>query len=184
MVALSRLQSLRVNGDVRGGKPGKRVRAIQADGPRLAETKGFRAVTGNTRNPITSLVFLDPNQLLRLGADTGLGPAGALQGSRRDLAKVRAMNVIARSTVARFTGTALNLREIAESLNVGSVLEGTVRYAGDKVRIGVQLVNPETQLSLWAEQYDRDLADVFAIQSDIARRIAQALEARLLPGGR
>ncbi len=101
-----------------------------------------------------------------------------------DLAKVRAMNVIARSTVARFTGTALNLREIAESLNVGSVLEGTVRYAGDKVRIGVQLVNPETQLSLWAEQYDRDLADVFAIQSDIARRIAQALEARLLPGER
>ena len=69
------------------------IGTIKADGPRLGGTRAFRAVTGNTRNPITSLVFLDPNQLLRLGADTGLGPAGALEGSRRDLAKVRAIGV-------------------------------------------------------------------------------------------
>ena len=80
-------QTLIVSGSLDG------ISAIQADGPRLSEAKGFRAVTGNTGNPITSLVFLDPNQLLRLGADAGLGPAGALQGSRRDLAKVRAIGV-------------------------------------------------------------------------------------------
>ena len=60
---------------------------------RLQDARGFEAVTGNAGNPITSLVFLDPNQLLRLGADTGIGPAGALEGSRRDLAKVRAVGV-------------------------------------------------------------------------------------------
>lgn len=74
------------------------ISTIKAAGPRLAGTRAFRAVTGNTRNPITSLVFLDPNQLLRLGADTGLGPAGALEGSRRDLAKVRAIGVTTTGT--------------------------------------------------------------------------------------
>ena len=69
------------------------IATITGDGPRLRDARGFEAVTGNARNPITSLVFLDPNQLLRLGADTGIGPAGALEGSRRDLAKVRAIGV-------------------------------------------------------------------------------------------
>jgi hypothetical protein len=69
------------------------ISSITGGGPRLGNARGLEAVTGNPRKPITSLVFLDPNQLLRLGADTGIGPAGALEGSRRDLAKVRAVGV-------------------------------------------------------------------------------------------
>ncbi len=74
------------------------ISTITGDGPRLGDARGFDAVTGNPRNPITSLVFLDPNQLLRLGADTGIAPAGALEGSRRDLAKVRAIGVTTTGT--------------------------------------------------------------------------------------
>lgn len=69
------------------------VSSIVAGGPRLAAARRFRAVTGNPRNQITSLVFLDPDQLLRLGADTGLGPASALEGSRADLARVRSVGI-------------------------------------------------------------------------------------------
>lgn len=74
------------------------IAVIKSAGPRLRTARGFRAVTGNPRNPITSLVFLDPNQLLRLGADTGIAPAGALEGSRRDLAKVRAIGATTTGT--------------------------------------------------------------------------------------
>ena len=74
------------------------ITAVTGDEPRLGDARAFDAVTENPRNPITSLVFLDPNQLLRLGADTGIGPAGALEGSRRDLAKVRAIGVTTSGT--------------------------------------------------------------------------------------
>lgn len=72
--------------------------ALAADGPRLGDARGFRAVRGDTREPLTSLVFLDPNQLLRLGADTQVAASGALEGSRSDLAKVRAAGVTTTGT--------------------------------------------------------------------------------------
>ena len=98
-----------------------------------------------------------------------------------DLAKIQAMNVIARSSVVRYAETDLSIRDIADELNVGAVLDGSVRYAGDRVRISAQLINPQTDLQMWADQYDRELADIFSVQSDIAQRIARALEAELLP---
>ena len=99
-----------------------------------------------------------------------------------ELAKIRAMNVIARTSVVRYAGTEMSVKEVAEELNVGTVMGGSVRYAGDRVRISAQLIDPQTDVHIWADQYDRELADIFAIQSDIAQRIAQALKAELLPG--
>jgi hypothetical protein len=72
--------------------------ALAAEGPRLGDSRGFRAVLGDTGDPLTSLVFLDPDQLLRLGADTSVAAPGALEGSRRDLAKVRAAGVTTTGT--------------------------------------------------------------------------------------
>lgn len=72
--------------------------ALAAEGPRLADARGFRAVSPDAGDPLTSLVFLDPSQLLRLGADAPVGPAGALEGSRRDLAKIRAATVTTTGT--------------------------------------------------------------------------------------
>ncbi len=74
------------------------IATVRGGGPRLAQAPAFRAVTGNLQNPITSLVFLDPKQLLRLGADTGISPVGALQGSQADLARVRSIGVTTTGT--------------------------------------------------------------------------------------
>lgn len=98
-----------------------------------------------------------------------------------DLAKIQAMNVIARSSVLRYAETDMSIKDIAAELNVGAVLGGSVRYAGDRVRISAQLINPQTDIQIWTDQYDRELADIFAVQSDIAQRIARALKAELLP---
>jgi TolB-like protein/Tfp pilus assembly protein PilF len=99
-----------------------------------------------------------------------------------ELAKFADLKVISRTSVASYVaGPHRNLREIGQELGVANVLEGSVRRAGGKVRVTAQLIEMRTNTHLWAETYDRELADVFAIQSDIAQRIATALEAKLAP---
>jgi TolB-like protein/DNA-binding winged helix-turn-helix (wHTH) protein/Tfp pilus assembly protein PilF len=98
------------------------------------------------------------------------------------LAKVADLKVISRSSVASYVaGPQRNVREIGQELGVANVLEGSVRRAGGKVRVTAQLIEMRTNTHLWAETYDRDLTDVFAIQSDIAQQIAAALKAKLAP---
>jgi TolB-like protein len=98
------------------------------------------------------------------------------------LAKVADLKVISRASVMSYAaGAKRNLREIGQALGVAHVLEGSVRRAGDKVRVSAQLVDTRTDGHLWADTYDRDLADVFAIQSDIAQQIADQLQAKLSP---
>lgn len=97
------------------------------------------------------------------------------------LSRIRALKVISRTSVMSFKKHDLSLREIAKQLDVATVLEGSVRRAGDRVRIVAQLIDAASDQHLWAETYDRELKDVFAIQSDVALRIATALEAELSP---
>src|SRR5207302_3367613 len=90
--------------------------------------------------------------------------------------------VISRTSVMQYkTGATRNLREIGQQLGVAHVLEGSVQRAGDRVRVNAQLIDAGTDAHLWAQTYDRDLADVFAIQSEIAKAIADQLQARLSP---
>ncbi|HKQ26235.1 MAG TPA: adenylate/guanylate cyclase domain-containing protein [Burkholderiales bacterium] len=95
------------------------------------------------------------------------------------LSRVQGLEVIARTSIASYKGTKKNIGQIAGELNVGSVLEGSVRTASGKVRISAQLINPNTDAHLWAEDYDRELQDVFAVQRDIAQRVADALALKL-----
>ena len=97
------------------------------------------------------------------------------------LAKIKDLKVIGRTSVMRYRNTEKRFKEIAEELNVSSILEGSVRRSGDRIRIVAQLIDPETEEHLWAETYDRDYADIFAIQSDVAEKIASALKATLTP---
>jgi serine/threonine-protein kinase len=97
------------------------------------------------------------------------------------LAKIRALDVISRTSVMPFKGRQQGLREIAARLQVATVLEGSIRRAGDRVRIVAQLIDAATDQHLWAETYDRQLTDIFAIQSEVALRIAGALKAELSP---
>jgi TolB-like protein len=99
-----------------------------------------------------------------------------------DLAKIADLKVISRTSVTQFQDAGhRDLREIGRSLGVANVLEGSVQRAGNRVRVNAQLIDARTDAHLWAQTYDRDLADVFAIQSEIAKAIADQLQARLSP---
>ena len=99
-----------------------------------------------------------------------------------DLSKVADLKVISHTSVMQYNNAATrNLREIAQQLSVAHVLEGSVQRAGNRVRVTAQLIDARTETHLWAERYDRDLADVFAIQSEIAKAIADQLQAKLSP---
>ncbi|CAN5782891.1 hypothetical protein BH20VER1_BH20VER1_05170 [soil metagenome] len=98
------------------------------------------------------------------------------------LAKVADLKVISRTSVMQFRDPEKrNLREIAQALNVAHVLEGSVQRSANRVRVTAQLIDVRTDTHLWAERYDRDLADVFAIQTEIAQNIASQLKAALSP---
>jgi TolB-like protein/Tfp pilus assembly protein PilF len=99
-----------------------------------------------------------------------------------DLARIADLKVISRTSVMQYkTGVARNLRKIGEELGVAHVLEGSVQRAANKIRVNAQLIDARTDAHLWAQTYDRDLADVFAIQSEIAKAIAEQLQAKLSP---
>jgi TolB-like protein len=98
------------------------------------------------------------------------------------LARIADLKVISRTSVMQYkTGLQRNLREIGQQLGVAHLLEGSVQRAANKVRVNAQLIDARTDAHLWAQTYDRDLADVFAIQSEIAKAIADQLQAKLSP---
>src|SRR6476469_1530100 len=99
-----------------------------------------------------------------------------------NLARIADLKVISRTSVMQYkSGIARNLREIGQQLGVAHLLEGSVQRAANRVRVNAQLIDTRTAAHLWAQTYDRDLADVFAIQSEIAKAIADQLQARLSP---
>src|SRR5215471_20630181 len=98
------------------------------------------------------------------------------------LSKIGDLKVISRMSVMSYRGDGVrNAREIGKALGVSSLLEGSVRRVGNRVRVSVQLINADNDEHIWAEDYDRDLTDVFAIQSDLAQKIASTLQAKLSP---
>jgi adenylate cyclase len=98
-----------------------------------------------------------------------------------DLSKVSALHVVSRNTAFTFKAKSVDVRHVASQLNVTHVLEGSVRKAGGRVRITAQLIDGSNDGHIWAERYDRDLNDIFAIQDEISRAIVDALKVRLLP---
>jgi TolB-like protein/Tfp pilus assembly protein PilF len=99
-----------------------------------------------------------------------------------NLSKIGDLRVISRTSVMQYRGKATNLRDIGKALAVSNILEGSVRRSGNKVRVNVQLIDANSDEHIWANDYDRDVTDVFAIQSDLAQKIAEALQAKLSPG--
>lgn len=98
------------------------------------------------------------------------------------LSKIGDLKVISRTSTMQYKGTNKNIREIGKELGVASILEGSVRRAGDQIRIVAQLVDANSDEHLWAETYDREFKQIFAIQSEIAQKIAIQLKATLTPG--
>ena len=98
-----------------------------------------------------------------------------------DLAKIGALRVISRTSVMRYKGERRPLPEIARELNVDAVIVGSVLRSGDRVRISAQLIHAASDQHLWAESYERDMRDILALQSEVARRIAQEIRIKLTP---
>jgi TolB-like protein len=97
------------------------------------------------------------------------------------LAGIGDLKVISRTSAAKYKSKPENLKTVAHELGVATVLEGSVQKAGDKVRVNVQLLDARSDTHLWAKSYDRDLRDIFAVESDVAQEIAEALRAKLSP---
>lgn len=97
------------------------------------------------------------------------------------LSKIRDLKVISRTSVMCYKSAKRPLREIARELNVATIVEGSIRRAGHRLRVSAQLIDAATEQHLWTETFDREMMDIFAIQTEIAEKIARALEARLTP---
>src|SRR5437016_553991 len=98
-----------------------------------------------------------------------------------DLSKVSALHVVSRNTAFTFKGKPVDVRQVAAQLNISHVLEGSVRKAAGRVRITAQLIDGSNDSHVWAERYDRDLNDIFALQDEISHAIVDALKVKLLP---
>ena len=141
--------------------------------------RGWRR--GSTAVPDKSIAVL-PFENLSKDDENAYFAGGVQDEILSDLAKVADVKVISRTSVMLYkAGNPRNLREIGQQLGVANVLEGSVQRAGNRVRVNAQLVDTRTDKHLWAQSYDRDLADVFAIQSEIAQKIAEQLEAKISP---
>ena len=124
-------------------------------------------------NSIAVLPFdnLSPNP------DNAYFAAGIHEETLGQLAKIKDLSVIARTTMTRYSDSNKSVPEIGNELNVRTVMEGSVRYSDNRVRIGAQLIDVATGTPLWSETYERDLEDIFSIQSDIATNITRAMKA-------
>jgi TolB-like protein/class 3 adenylate cyclase/Tfp pilus assembly protein PilF len=142
-----------------------------------------QVTAGNTTIPISKKsVAVLPFENLSEDKANAFFADGVQDEILTDLAKVADLKVISRTSVMQYKNLATrNLREIAQQLGVAHVLEGSVQRTGNRVRVSAQLIDARTDMHLWAEHYDRDLADVFAIQSEIAKAIADQLQAKISP---
>jgi TolB-like protein/Tfp pilus assembly protein PilF len=146
-----------------------------------AKVRAVAPVSTPTAIPEKSIAVL-PFENLSRDPDNAFFTDGVQNEILADLAKVADLKVISRTSVMLYkSGNPRNLREIGQQLGVAHVLEGSVQRAGSRVRVMAQLIDARTDAHLWAQTYDRDLADVFAIQSEIAKTIADQLQARLSP---
>lgn len=126
---------------------------------------------------IVVLPFVD----MSINKDQEYFSDGMMEEILNHLVKIEDLKVISRTTAMRFKGTSKSVKEIAEELGVATVLEGSVRKDGDQVRITVQLIQGDTDMHLWSESYDRQLASIFEVQSDVAQQIAHALKVVVNP---
>ena len=135
------------------------------------------AVTGSSI-PQKSIAVLPFDNLSR-DPDNAFFAEGVQDEILTRLAKVADLKVIARTSTQKFKSAPADLRDVAKQLDVTNILEGSVQKVNDQVRVNVQLINALTNAHLWAEIYDRKLSDIFAVQSDIAKTVADTLQAKL-----
>jgi TolB-like protein/predicted Ser/Thr protein kinase/Flp pilus assembly protein TadD len=131
------------------------------------------------RQPLSKGIAVLPFENLSPDSDNAYFAVGIQDEILTRLASIADLRVISRTSTQRYQSKPRNLREIAKQLGVAHILEGSVQKAADQIRVNVQLINAQTDSHLWAETYDRNLTDIFGVESEIAKRIAESLQAKL-----
>src|SRR5437764_3178361 len=152
-----------------------------ASGIIISAGAGFFLLPRASAHKIDKSIAVLPFQSLSDEKENAYFADGMQDDVLTNLSKIGDLKVISRTSVMPYRGKASNLREIGKALGVATLLEGSVRRVGNRVRVAVQLINTENDEHLWAEDYDRELTDVFAIQTDLAQKIAGELQAKLSP---
>jgi TolB-like protein/Flp pilus assembly protein TadD len=143
---------------------------------------GFFLLPRASARKIDKSIAVLPFQNLSAEKENAYFADGIQDDILTNLSKIGDLKVISRMSVMSYRGDGVrNAREIGKALGVATLLEGSVRRAGNRVRVSVQLINANNDEHIWAEDYDRDLTDVFAIQTDLAQKIASSLQAQLSP---
>jgi TolB-like protein/Flp pilus assembly protein TadD len=160
----------------------RNIIALTAIGLAISAVAGFFLFPRASGRIVEKSIAVLPFQSLSDEKENAYFADGIQDDILTNLSKIGDLKVISRMSVMSYRGDALrNAREIGKALGVGTLLEGSVRRAGNRVRVSVQLINANNDEHIWAEDYDRDLTDVFAIQTDLAQKIASALQAKLSP---
>ena len=160
----------------------RNVILLGAGGAMISIAAGFFLLPRAVAHKVDKSIAVLPFQSLSDDQENAYFADGIQDDVLTNLSKLSDLKVISRTSVMQYRGQARNIREIGKALGVSNILEGSVRRSGNKVRVNVQLIDANTDEHLWANDYDRDVTDVFAIQSDLAQSIAEALQAKLSPG--
>jgi TolB-like protein/Flp pilus assembly protein TadD len=177
-------EGIRPTPSVAGPRPHRRRNIIMlvATGVILSAIAGFFLLPGvSSARKIDKSIAVLPFENLSDDKENAYFADGIQDDVLTNLSKIGDLKVISRTSVMPYRGKASNVREIGKALGVATILEGSVRRIGNRVRVNVQLIDTETDEHIWAEDYDRDLTDVFAIQTDLAQKIATELRAKLSP---
>src|SRR5438034_1967491 len=155
---------------------------LVATGVIVSAAAGFFLLPRASARKIDKSIAVLPFQNLSDEKENAYFADGIQDDILTNLSKIGDLKVISRMSVMSYRGDGTrNAREIGKALGVATLLEGSVRRAGNRVRVSVQLINANDDEHIWAEDYDRDLTDVFAIQTDLAQKIASSLQAKLSP---
>src|SRR5437899_841847 len=175
-------QGIQVTAKVPGVHWRRNIITLLAAGLAVSAVAGFFLFPRASGRNVEKSIAVLPFQSLSDEKENAYFADGMQDDILTNLSKIGDLKVISRMSVMSYRGTgARNAREIGKTLGVATLLEGSVRRIGNRVRVNVQLINADNDEHIWAEDYDRDLTDVFAIQSDLAKKISATLQAKLSP---
>jgi TolB-like protein/Tfp pilus assembly protein PilF len=159
----------------------RNVIALVAVGVIVSAAAGFFLLPGASARKIDKSIAVLPFENFSDDKENAFFADGIQDDILTNLSKIGDLKVISRTSVMPYRGKEKNVREIGKALGVSAILEGSVRKSNNRVRVNVQLINAVNDEHIWSEVYDRDLTDVFAIQTDLAQKIAKELQAKLSP---
>ena len=174
-------QGIQVTPKIPGAHRRRNLIVLIAAGAIVSICAGFFLLPRVSARKIDKSIAVLPFENLSAEKENAYFADGMQDDILTNLSKISDLKVISRTSVMSYRDGARNVREIGKALGVSTLLEGSVRKIGNRVRVNVQLIDANTDEHIWAEDYDRDLTDVFAIQTDLAQKISSVLQAKLSP---